>query len=333
MSMKPERILIAEDESRVAQALSRALSLPEGGGFHVETYGSGEEALTRLREEQFDLLITDLRMPGMNGFELLRKSRDASPRISSILITAYGSSYVEEKAKELGVDAYLPKPFSMRSLVDAVQNTIQQKKRGDADPHHLGLTDEILQAAQKRMEKLREETGAHGLLLHDQAGQLLAESGERNEFDTNAFLALQSNAMAATSALSQVLGEQEAFDLHLHEGNKYETYTARAGDRIFLSVILNKQDGNNRIGIVWLYLRRAISDLATILNKENAASKQPGVNDDASRQALRALEDALQSADPSVIQKTAQNISSDDHDAVISYEQAKTLGLLSRDSS
>jgi CheY-like chemotaxis protein len=325
--MKQERILIAEDESRVAQALSRALSLPEGGGFHVEAYGSGEEALTRLREEQFDLLITDLRMPGMNGFELLRKSRGVSPEISSILITAYGSSYVEEKANELGIDAYLPKPFSMRALVETVQNTIKQKKRGDADPQRLALADETRRAVQDRLDKLHDEIGAHSVLLHDQAGHLLAQSGERNEFDTNAFLALQSNAMATTRALAQVLGEPESFDLHLHDGKKYETYTARANDQVLLSVILDKQDSSSRTGMVWLYLRRAIADLGNLLSDS-------GATDDASQHAaLRALEEALQQANQSPAPEPARNIPGNDQNTIINYEQAKALGLLDRDHS
>lgn len=125
--MRQNRILIAEDEGRVSQALSRALSMPEGGGYVVETRESGEEALSRFREVHFDLLITDLRMPGMNGLELISKCRQASPGVKSILITAFGSPEVEEKAYELGVDAYLTKPFSMRKFVRAVQVALESR--------------------------------------------------------------------------------------------------------------------------------------------------------------------------------------------------------------
>ena len=119
--MKQDRILIVEDEVRVAQALGRALSMPEGGGYLVETCESGEDALSRFREMPFDLLITDLRMPGMNGLELIGKCREVTPGIKSILITAFGSSEVEDKAYQLEVDGYLAKPFSIRKLVRAVQ--------------------------------------------------------------------------------------------------------------------------------------------------------------------------------------------------------------------
>jgi len=119
--MRQDRILIVEDEVRVAQALARALSMPEGGGYLVQTCESGEDALSRFCETPFDLLITDLRMPGMNGLELIGKCREVSPGIKSILITAFGSSEVEEKAYQLEVDGYLAKPFSIRKLVRAVQ--------------------------------------------------------------------------------------------------------------------------------------------------------------------------------------------------------------------
>jgi CheY-like chemotaxis protein len=64
-------ILIIEDSLGVARALNRTLSLPQGGGYWVETCESGEAALERLRRARFDLLITDLRLPGMNGLALL----------------------------------------------------------------------------------------------------------------------------------------------------------------------------------------------------------------------------------------------------------------------
>jgi YesN/AraC family two-component response regulator len=131
--MRQDRILIVEDEVRVAQALGRALSMQEGGGYLVQTCESGEDALSRFCETPFDLLITDLRMPGMNGLELIAKYREVSPGIKSILITAFGSSEVEERAYQLEVDGYLAKPFSIRKLVRAVQ--VALGRTDDFRPH------------------------------------------------------------------------------------------------------------------------------------------------------------------------------------------------------
>lgn len=139
--MRQARVLIAEDEVRVSQAFSRALSMPEGGGYLVETRESGEEAFARFREVRFDLLITDLRMPGMNGFELIGKCREVSPELRSILITAFGSPDVEDKAYQLAVNVYLTKPFSMRKFVRAVHVALQGS--GDAQDAYRPLESDL----------------------------------------------------------------------------------------------------------------------------------------------------------------------------------------------
>jgi DNA-binding response OmpR family regulator len=363
-SMAQEKILITEDESRVAQALSRALSLPEGGGYLVEACESGEEALALLAESQFDLLITDLRLPGMTGLDLVSKCREVSPKTSSILITAFGSPQVEDSAFQLGVDAYLPKPFSMRSLVQAVQNTLKQKSLDTAASRLCVFSEEGLRPMQRRMEELREDVGARDVLMFDQAGELLAESGQPNEFDTGAFVTLLGNAMAATNAVSDVLGEREAFDLHFHEAKKYDTYTARVSNQVFLAIVLDKQGNNSRIGMVWLYLRRAITDLRSLL--ANAKTGNPGTSEQgmhsASKNALEktlrpqepfpkrakpttngpvsvlardalvsSLNDALKTAGLSPIEEPDSDMSARNPNTAITYDQARRIGLLDLD--
>lgn len=327
--MGREKILIAEDESRVAQALSRALSLPEGGGYLVETRESGEEALARLSETHFDLLITDLRMPGMSGMELLGKCQKISPDTARILITAFGSPQVEETAYELAVDAYLTKPFSIRDLVQTVQRTLKAKTRVSAPQPPTTFSEEGLRAIRERMATLCLDAGAHGTLLFDESGKLLAESGQRGDFDTGAFLGLLGNAMAATQAVSNVLGDQRSIDLHFYEGKQYDIYTAHVSNQVFLSLLLNKQGNNSRIGMVWLYLRRAITDLRNLLAN---ASDGSSVNEDDSA-ARKALEEALASADAiSVPKEPIHSPSAEDRGAVITYDQAKHLGLVDFDT-
>jgi DNA-binding NtrC family response regulator len=114
-----KRILIVEDELSVAQALQRALNLPRGGSYAVESYASAEAALERLGQEHFDLVISDLRLPGMTGLDLIERAHQLSPGIHSVLITAFGSPQVEARARLL-TDAYLPKPFRLRDMVRIV---------------------------------------------------------------------------------------------------------------------------------------------------------------------------------------------------------------------
>jgi len=119
------RILIIEDSLGVAQALKRTLSLPQGGGHWVQICGSGEAALEQLRGAHFDLLITDLRLPGMNGLAVLEHARQINPGTGSVLITAFGSPQVEARARQLA-NVYLPKPFRIHDLIQIVQRVLDE---------------------------------------------------------------------------------------------------------------------------------------------------------------------------------------------------------------
>jgi CheY-like chemotaxis protein len=131
--MEKKRILIVEDELAVAQALRRALSLPHGGGYAVESCESGETALEQIGHAHFDLLISDLRLPGMNGLELIELAHQLSPGIRSVLITAFGSPQVEERACRLA-DAYLHKPFRLRDMAQIVQFILNDGKSRRGGP-------------------------------------------------------------------------------------------------------------------------------------------------------------------------------------------------------
>ncbi len=121
--MKQTRILMVDDEPLLVRSLARVLRMPEVGAYDVQTCTSGESALEQLRQGAFDLLVTDLRMPGLGGLELLQRARQISPTTRSILITAYGSPEVEQRAKKLA-DAYIPKPFSLQALLQTVRQTL-----------------------------------------------------------------------------------------------------------------------------------------------------------------------------------------------------------------
>ncbi len=127
MNEKPEmtRVLLVEDSQGVARALHRALGLHQTSNFHVETCETGEDALERLFETSFNLLISDLRLPGINGLELLRRANQLRPALRSILITAYGSPEIEREARELA-NAYLPKPFRLHDLIRLVERVMRE---------------------------------------------------------------------------------------------------------------------------------------------------------------------------------------------------------------
>ena len=120
---RPKRILIVDDEPTLVFFLKQGLQESEYA-YIVEGAASGEEALTKLTYNRYDLIVTDLKMPGISGFTLVEVARSLHPDISVILITAYGSPEVQREVKLLGVDNYLMKPFPMADLQNSVHEIL-----------------------------------------------------------------------------------------------------------------------------------------------------------------------------------------------------------------
>jgi hydroxymethylpyrimidine pyrophosphatase-like HAD family hydrolase/DNA-binding NarL/FixJ family response regulator len=119
------RILIVDDSMGVARSLSLGLGLYQNGVYRIETCTSAEEALQRVVETPFDLVISDLRLPGMDGLTFLERMAQVNPSIRSILITAYGSAEVEARGSELA-NAYLAKPFLLQDIIRLVDRILSE---------------------------------------------------------------------------------------------------------------------------------------------------------------------------------------------------------------
>ncbi len=119
------RILIAEDEEITLKHLSSTL---EKEGYEVVTARNGRDAFERIGSDQFDLLISDIKMPGMSGLELLEKVKEARPDTEVMIITGFGSIGSAVDAMKSGAYDYITKPFELDELVLKVRK-VQEKKR------------------------------------------------------------------------------------------------------------------------------------------------------------------------------------------------------------
>jgi DNA-binding response OmpR family regulator len=125
------RILVVDDEQNLVHFLGQVLAL-ELPGSSVDAAYSGEEALSRLAEGEYDLIIADLRMPGFDGLALIRGVRYLDPRVPIILMTGYGSESLREQAVGLGVDCYVDKPFEVDELLASIRLLLlEQEQAGD----------------------------------------------------------------------------------------------------------------------------------------------------------------------------------------------------------
>lgn len=108
------RALTVEDDPRIAADVAAAL---RGAGFHTETCGSGEEAWFLGDTEDYDLIVLDLGLPGMDGLSVLKRWRAAGRETPVLVLTARGAWQERVEGIEAGADDYLPKPFRMEELV------------------------------------------------------------------------------------------------------------------------------------------------------------------------------------------------------------------------
>src|SRR5690606_15081589 len=113
--------LVVEDEPLIRENLAEYLRQQE---YQCETAGSGKEALQKLRKQSFDLVITDIRMPGFTGVELLREISHSYPDTAVIMITAVADLQTAVQSMKQGAYDYITKPFDLEKVMESVRSTL-----------------------------------------------------------------------------------------------------------------------------------------------------------------------------------------------------------------
>ena len=119
-----EHILVVDDEPGVVATCVRTLNR---AGYAAEGVGDSNTALERLNREVFDLLLTDIRMPGRDGLELLALAKELDPHLSVVMVTGYGTMDDALRAIRLGAQGFLLKPFDPDELVETVEDTLRRR--------------------------------------------------------------------------------------------------------------------------------------------------------------------------------------------------------------
>jgi two-component system alkaline phosphatase synthesis response regulator PhoP len=122
--MAKGKILVVDDEVYIVQILEFSLSRIEG--YEVITATDGEEALEKVREGRPDLVVLDVMMPRMDGYEACRrlKAEESTKDIPVILLSAKGRAMDQNKGFEVGADDYMTKPFSPRKLIEKIKTVL-----------------------------------------------------------------------------------------------------------------------------------------------------------------------------------------------------------------
>jgi two-component system response regulator AtoC len=151
-----QRILIVEDEINIRESLEIALL----GRYEIKTAASAELAVPLIESEQFDMLITDIRMPGRSGIDLLKDYKKLYPQNPVIVITAFTSIQSAVEAMKAGASEYVPKPFSLEEVEIKVKNLLEAKKTGEDKDFYASEKDAVfgdLTGTSAALKKIKQE--------------------------------------------------------------------------------------------------------------------------------------------------------------------------------
>ena len=123
--LKNLRVLLVDADEWIRHSLGLFF---EGEGCHILTLETAEEGMAAAKEQEFDIIITDYRLSGMDGLEFLRLIRGISPKAKRILVTAYGNEDVVTRARKIGIQDFIRKPFTSSALEASLKRMVQHQE-------------------------------------------------------------------------------------------------------------------------------------------------------------------------------------------------------------
>lgn len=264
-----KQILVVDDHFEMLEFLRSMLEL-SNQDCEVLAVPSAEEGLLELRRAQFDLLITDVRLPGMSGFDLVRRVKALGREMPVIMITAYSSNQGRKEATDLGVYRYFQKPLDTDSVLTAVHTALHGESVTLPPAKPITTTSAPATAVsddlQRRLDALRVDTGAMHLTLASAMGDILFSAGDGRQFDLPKLMSIVADNLSNSFLLADELGATEPFTLQYHVGDDFEFYCANVGRHHFLTLFFDMAARRGRIGTIWVFTQRAIKELLLLLN-------------------------------------------------------------------
>jgi two-component system, NtrC family, nitrogen regulation response regulator GlnG len=214
MATKPLNVWLVDDDASIRWVLERAL---KQGGMVPTAFEQADSALSALRRSRPDVLMTDIRMPGRSGLELLAEIRDSQPELPVIVMTAHSDLDSAVAAYQGGAFEYLPKPFDIDQAVDLVRRAANQKRLPEevaVDPKQI---PEMLGQAPAMQEVFRAigrlSRSSMTVLINGESGtgkELVARALHRHSpRAAKAFIALNTSAFTADLLESELFGHEK----------------------------------------------------------------------------------------------------------------------------
>lgn len=272
-TMTTHRILIVDDHREIRSAYRANLELLEVD-LEVFDVPSGEEAMLEASLQKIDLLIADVRLPGISGLELLDKVKIFNPDLKIILVTGLVDVNIRRQVADAKVDAFFLKPVEIPDLLDAVERCLGLV---NGDTLSLGDTDVLARERSSEnvselMAGLRQELGAFSTVLLDDHGKALARAGGLPDaVEKSQVLSTLMATFSGVNRISRFLGKSQPEDLWYFSGTKYDLFWAHVGTSHGLLVASNPISEERDLAKAIMAVGRAGRDLIGILNTMGVA--------------------------------------------------------------
>lgn len=269
--MAKKYVLIVDDAKDILFLLTHSVKRL-GPDYEVSTAIDGQMALEQLQKQRFDLIITDYMMPGMTGLELAQEVRRISPDTQVVLMTAYDTATLRDRAEDMHIGGYVGKPFTVPQILAMVERIVAQASEvTHLEPVEAPAMD---QAVSEQLKTLRTKTGAHYVLLLNSDGHPLQVVGQADHVKVARVASfIAANFMAATELASLLGDNASVFKSSYYEGSQYNIYAYDVNGTFLLGVVFGT---TGKPGTVWFYTKQAAAALATLLGDDTGETGPTG---------------------------------------------------------
>ncbi|MDH4135811.1 MAG: response regulator [Anaerolineae bacterium] len=260
--MNPDRrrILIVDDDEKLAALLQESLRTL-GEGYDVATAGGTDEALAKVSKRSFDLVITDLMMPEVDGLQLLEALKAINPSIITVAMTAFDSQEIRTRAKHLRIYRYLTKPFSVQEFTQCVVDAFSEAERIQGVTTFSG---EQRKAVERSLSSLRTSVRAHSVALINSAGKIISLQSVQRDLDmTSLCSALVTGNASVAAEVASLLGGWPTCRISYHEGDDYNVCVYTLNEDFSLVIVFGR---GVKVGQVWFYAKQVVGDLQQSLS-------------------------------------------------------------------
>ncbi|MBW6475229.1 MAG: response regulator [Anaerolineaceae bacterium] len=271
--MANRKVLIIDDSFDITRVLKSAIFTLDPD-IDVMVTPSAEEAMLEISREKLDLIITDIRLPGISGLELLRKIRDRHPNVKIVMMSGLTDQDIEEKARDAGANIFLQKPIEMPLFLNTISLILELGSSGENAEVPMMPEFELLnennyeKSLAESLASLRKEVNASHVWLLSEYGRLVAQSGESTLADFESRWApLIMPIMSASDTFMQNIEGKRPDQAVLSFGIKdYNLFMSPVGDyALVLRVPAGR--GTQRIPLVVDSMLEYQGEIMQILNR------------------------------------------------------------------